>query len=117
MPNFKKFGGRIYGVQFTAKEQAAIDKEIKRQCAEYDQKNLNELDALILWLLHEEFGFGMKRLRRFYELFHSEFSELVKRYELEEDDAAWLCTYKLKQYGLDIEQWNKEGGEDESGHV
>lgn len=109
MPNFKRFGSRIYGVQFNAKEKAALDKEIQRQCAEFDQKNQNEIDALILWLLHEKFGFGMKRLRRFYDLFHTEFDALVKRYEMDEDDAVWLCTHKLKEYGLDIEQWNKEG--------
>lgn len=23
-------------------------------------------------------------------------------------DMVWLCTYKLKQYGIDIEEWNKQ---------
>lgn len=26
----------------------------------------------------------------------------LKRYQLSEDDAAWLCTYKLKEQGFDI---------------
>lgn len=114
MPNFKRAGGRIFGVQFSKKEQDAIDQEIQRQCAEYDRKNENEIDAIILWLLHEKFGFGMKRLRRFYDLFRTEFDALVKRYEMEKEDGVWLCTYKLKQYGLDIEQWNKEEEQDEA---
>lgn len=108
MPNFKKAGSRIYGVQFNSKEQAAINEEIQRQCAEYDRKNENEIDAIILWLLHEKFGFGMKRLRRFYDLFHTEFDRLINRYLMEKEDGVWLCTYKLKEYGLDIEEWNKE---------
>lgn len=65
MAVFKRANGHIFGVQFSAKEQKAIDAEILRQCAEYDKKNADEVDAVILWLLHEKFGFGKKRLRAF----------------------------------------------------
>lgn len=108
MAVFKKAGGRIFGVQFNAKEQRAIDKELLRQCAEYDRKNANEVDAIVLWLLHEKFGFGPKRLRAFYDYFKSDLSELLERYELGDADIAWLCTHKLKEYGVDIEKWNEE---------
>ena len=30
---------------------------------------------------------------------------LVKRYEME--DEAWLCTQKLKEYGVNVESWVK----------
>lgn len=115
MPVFKKASGHIYGVSFSKKEQKAIDQEIARQCAEFDRKNENEIDAIILWLLHEKFGFGMKRLRRFYDYFRTEFDALCKRYEMDSEDSAWLCTYLLKRYGLDIEKWNQEEHENETG--
>lgn len=51
MAVFKRANGHIFGVQFSAKEQKAIDAEILRQCAEYDKKNADEVDAVILWLL------------------------------------------------------------------
>lgn len=105
---FKKAGSKIYGVDFNKKEQEAINAEIQLQCADYDRKNVLEIDAIILWLLHENFGFGMKRLRRFFDLFATEIAALCNRYEMEKKDSVWLCTYKLKEYGLDIEQWNKE---------
>lgn len=108
MPVFKRNRGHIFGVQFSAKEQKAIDAEILRQCAEFDKKNEHELDALILWVLHEKFAFGKKRLRRFYDSFAAELDELVKRYELGDEDRAWLYTYKLKQCGIDIAAWNEE---------
>lgn len=79
MPVFKRNRGHIFGVQFSTKEQKAIDAEILRQCAEFDKKNANEIDALAKW------------------------------YEMGDEDKAWLCTYKLKQYGIDIAEWNKEG--------
>ena len=34
MAVFKRANGHIFGVQFSAKEQKAIDAEILRQCAE-----------------------------------------------------------------------------------
>lgn len=108
MAIFKKSNGRIFGVQFSAKEQQAIDAEILRQCAEYDRQNADEVDAVILWLLHEKFGFGEKRLRAFYDYFSIELDALVKRYEMGDEDKAWLCSRKLKDYGIDISEWNKE---------
>ena len=28
---------------------------------------------------------------------------------MDEGDNIWLCTYKLKEIGVDIESWNKDG--------
>ena len=85
-----------------------MDIEIKRQIAEYDRKHLKEIDAMILWQLHEQFGFGPKRLKQFYDALAKPIDELVKRCEM--DDQIWLCTYMLRKYGVDIEQWEKERG-------
>lgn len=67
-----------------------------------------EIDALVLWVLHEQLGWGEKRLRRFYDNFADEIDALVQRYQMDEEDKVWLCTQKLKDYGIDIEQWDKE---------
>ncbi len=90
------------------RKKKAMDIEIRRQLAEYDLKHANELDAMILWHLHEEFGFGPKRLKQFYDTFAVRLDELIKHYEMTDSDMVWLCTYKLKQYGIDIEEWNKQ---------
>ena len=98
----KKAGGKVFGADLTAAERKAMNLEIQRQLAEYDRKHANELDAIILWQLHAQFGFGAKR---FYNRFKAEYFDLVKRYELDEGDNIWLC--KLKE--IDIESWNKDG--------
>lgn len=108
MAIFKKSNGHIFGVQFSAKEQKAVDAEILRQCSEMNRKNMNEVDACILWLLHEKFGFGYQRLKQFHKLFGEELEALTKRYEMGAEDTIWLATRKLKEYGVDIEEWNKE---------
>jgi len=92
----------------TAAEKKAMDLEIQRQLAEYDRKHALELDAIILWELHQQLGLGEKRLRKFYNSFAGEIDALIKRYGMNEEDKVWLCTKKLKDYGVDIEQWDRE---------
>lgn len=88
----KKAGGKVYGAVLTAAEKKAMDLEIQRELAEYDRKHIAEIDATILWVLHEQFGFGAQRLR----------------YEMEDQDDIWLCTQMLKRIGVDVEAWHKE---------
>ena len=104
----KKSGKAVYGADFTANEKRAIDLEIQRQLKEYDKKHKVEIDALILWQLHKIFGFGPKRLKKFYTAFGEDMRALIKRYDLEDSDDIWLSTRKLKEYGIDLEQWEKE---------
>lgn len=94
----KKAGGKVYGAVLTAAEKKAMDLEIQRELAEYDRKHIAEIDATILWVLHEQFGFGAQRLRTYYDAFHDRIKE----------DDIWLCTQMLKRIGVDVEAWHKE---------
>lgn len=58
----KKAGGKIYGAVLTAAEKKAMNMEIERQLAEYTRKHEVELNAMILYVLHEQLGFGEQRL-------------------------------------------------------
>lgn len=98
--HIKKAGGKVYGAVLTAAEKKAMDIEIQKELAEYDRKHIAEIDATILWVLHEQFGFGAQRLRTYYDAFHD--------YEMEDQDDIWLCTQMLKRIGVDIEAWHKE---------
>lgn len=104
----KKHNGRVYGASMSAAEKKAAEIEIRKQLAEFDQKNAMELDALVLWILHNEFGFGEKRLKRFYDAFASEIFKLVDRYLMEDSKAIWLCTFDLERDGINIKAWHEE---------
>lgn len=104
----KKGFGKIYGAEFTTAEKKAIEMEIKRQMADYDSKHMLEIDALILWQLHEQFKFGPINLKRFFDGFSDSMDALSKRYELENEDKIWLCTKQLKDYGVDLEKWQED---------
>ena len=105
-----KFAGKVYGADLTAAERKAMNMEIQRQLEEYTEQHRLELDAMILWVLHSQYGWGEKRLRRFYDLFEKELDELLKYYELGAEDRAWLCTYLLKKDGIDVKKWSCEKG-------
>ena len=110
--NIKRTKNKIFGASLTAAEKKAMDMEIKRQLADYSRKHIDEIDSMILWNLHEIFGFGTKRLKRFYDGFHVEMDALINRYELDGSDQAWLCSEKLKNLGIDINDWrSKQGGD------
>lgn len=104
----KKSGKYIYGADLSAAEKKAMDIEIRRQLAEYTKKHEHELAAVVLWELHAQLGFGNDRLKKFYDNFIPALDDLIKRYEMEDGDEAWLCTQKLKDYGFDISKMEED---------
>lgn len=101
----KKNRGKVYGASFSLNEKKAIEREIQNQLAEYDKNHAKELSAMVLWVLHNEFGFGKTRLKRFYDIYATAVDGLINRYDLDDSDQIWLCTKKLKDAGIDIEEW------------
>ncbi|MCH5199004.1 MAG: hypothetical protein J1E34_08870 [Oscillospiraceae bacterium] len=91
----------------TKNQRAAIKAEAVKQVYEARDKLFNDMDAVILWTLHERFGFGKERLRRFFDGFVEEYTALQKHYELGKD-TPFVCKEKLKQIGVDVEEWETE---------
>lgn len=48
--NFKRFNGQIFGVEFTKKEQKAVDEEINRQMLAYHRQFIDDFDYMIIWV-------------------------------------------------------------------
>lgn len=103
----KQAGGKVFGAILTAKERKAMELEINRQIAESERQHANDLDILVLYVLHVHLGFGKKRLRRFFEAFTAEHNKLIDYYEMP-DDNVWLADRKLKEIGVDVAAWNAE---------
>lgn len=107
----KKAGKIVTGADLTEAEKRALNIEIQKSLAEYDRKNADEIDALFLWVMHDQFGFGYDRLKRIHDNFRPALDALCKRYEMtDKGDELWLCTHKLKEIGVDIEKWNATDG-------
>ena len=114
MPFFKKAAGVYFGVEFNAKEKAIIDEVLRKQFMEMNEKNFHEVDAVIIYILHNRLGISKKKLHDFYLAFREEFRAMQERYELEKSENLWLYTNLLKDQGIDIDAWAKEVSESES---
>lgn len=89
----------------TNRERKALEAEINRQTAQ-NVKNLSlNLQALVLWQLHEQEGWGKKKLLRFQKRFLPMIQELQRFYELENaSETDFVCRYKPKnEVGIDVE--------------
>lgn len=108
----KKHNGKIYGADFTKAEQKAFNIEVEKQLAEWNHEHDRELTAMSLWILHEEFGFGPERLKKFFTHFYNDIYALNARYLADEGEnninSLFLCSLKVKEYGIDLEAWEKE---------
>ena len=91
--------------KMTAKERKAMDDEIDRQLAEATRRQEGDIDALLLWYLHTEYGFGEKRLRKFMEGFNARLRELSDWYDMGEGDQMFLVRRELKKIGIDVDEW------------
>ena len=108
--NFHKCNGQIYKVDLTPKEQKALDAEINRQLIEKHSEFTDDVDYMIMRILHNHFGFGPARLRRFHEAFIADNNALVKHYEMV-DAGAYIARKEMDEIGCNIEEWNRERGE------
>lgn len=88
-------------------EKRALHAEVARQARQISDRFSLEVDATILWALHEEFGFGADRLRRVWDCVAVHRAELLKHYDMQ-DNAEFILLYKLRQIGVDVEKWTAE---------
>ena len=94
--------------QLSSRERKAMNEEIKKQILEHDENFAKDFDSMVLWTLHICFGFGKKRLKRFWDCFLKEHNNLRERYMLSPEDDGWLYRYKLKDIGVDVDNWYDE---------
>ena len=67
---------------------------------------IQNLEALILYQLHEQFGFGKQRLLTFFNHTTPMIKEMLEWANWDTDEEAiWLCKYKLKEeVGIDLDE-------------
>lgn len=108
--NFKKFHGQIFDVEFSSKEQRAIEAEVNRQLIKRHKEFADDVDYMIMKILHDHFGFELTELRQFYDHFTEDNYALIKHYEMP-DAGTYIARKEMNAIGCNIEQWNREGSE------
>lgn len=90
---------------FNSQSRDAMKKEINRQILIQQDKLMNGIDAMVLWTLHNELGFGKKRLERFYKAVCSNYLEMCAFFET---DDTYPAEQKLREIGVDLDRLRKE---------
>lgn len=93
-------------LNLTNREFKALRNEINRQTAQNVRKLAKNLQAMMLWQLHEQEGYGKVKLLRFQKRFVPAIKELEEYYMSESaDETDYICAYKLKnELGIDVEK-------------
>lgn len=79
--------------------------EINRQILAKDKEYQLDIDTMVLWTLHQCYGWGSARLKKFYVAMMKEHLRMREFYEL---DDLYPERYKLKEKGVDVEAWYDE---------
>lgn len=89
----------------TDRVREAMETEINRQILEHDEQYWLDIDSMVMWTLYRVFGFGPKRLRKFYEAMIQEHLRMREYYQMND---CYPEREILKRMGVDIEAWGKE---------
>jgi hypothetical protein len=87
-----------------------MDEHINQQIIERHREFTDDFDYMVMKLLHDHFGFGLTRLRRFYEAFTADNDALIKHYEMS-DAGVYVARKEMNEIGCNIEKWNSERSE------
>lgn len=101
-------GSKIFGAHLSKVERQALNIEVKKAIVENEELYRQDLDAAILYYLNTKYGFGVKRLRDFWDGFNKLHDEMIQHYMIDSEDAAWVCREALKNIGVDVKQWYEE---------
>lgn len=89
-------------------ERKACEGAIREQIASGVEKLKGNIEAIVLWQLHEQFGFGAKRLEAFLIGFQPALQELKAFYEIEgQEETELACIHNLKSIGFDTDKLGK----------
>lgn len=93
-------------IKISNKMRKALMDEVNRQTADSVVRLQRNLQALVLWTLRAELGFGKKRLLRFHNRFAQAIQDLKDYYMYDTvEETEFVCLYKLKhEVGIDVDE-------------
>ena len=94
--------------KMTNREMQALDGQIREQISVHIGLLKGNIEAIVLWQLHEQFGFGAKRLEAFLEGFQPALQELKAFYDVDgQEETELACLHNLKSIGVDTDKLGK----------
>lgn len=95
--------------QLPEKTQSDLTAFATKELVEFVLNKMGaDLDAMILFVLHEEYGFGKHKLRNVWDSVFKWKLKLRQQWEGSESDIADDARRVLKRIGVDVDLWEKE---------
>lgn len=89
-------------------QMQALKGEIRSTIASSIGKLSGNIEAIVLWQLHEQKGLSVKQLEKFLEGFRPALQELMDFYGIEStEDVEFACVQNLKSIGFDTDKLGK----------
>lgn len=94
--------------KLSQREMLAVNGEIREQIGQQIRKLSGSIEALVLWQLHVQKDYGVKRLEDFLEGFRPALQELIEFYDLDgTEEVEFACIQNLKAIGFDTDKLGK----------
>jgi hypothetical protein len=94
--------------KMTNAQMKALNGAIRKEIANSVDDLKANIEAIVLWQIHEQLGYGVKRLETFLEGFQPALQELNDFYNLEDaDETKCACVHNLKSIGFDTDKLGK----------
>ena len=95
---------RVYD-QPTAKQKKALKKQCVVEFHNLLESYNRQVALQIMYILHFNYGFGKKRLESFFNELKKMQESHITRYEVKDDDVPDICEIKLRESGINIEDF------------
>lgn len=94
--------------KMTNREMQALEGSIREQIGKSVGKLQGNIEAIVLWQLHVQKGWGVKRLEEFLEGFRPALQELMDFYGVDSaEEVEFACVQNLKSIGFDTDKLGK----------
>ena len=103
----------VYSIKPTSMVDAVINgvgkdvmlSEIRKHVLNEERSLSIDIDTCVLWTLHNRYGWGKQRLKKFYADLFDEHLRVRQFYDI---DDMYPERMKLKEKGIDVEAWYNE---------
>ena len=102
---------RLYSNQPNAAQRKALHKQCQKEFFNLLENYNKQVAAQIMCILHFDFGFGKKRLFDFFKKLKRMQADYMERYELIDEEVPDVCEIKLRNAGINLEEFFEYEGD------
>lgn len=88
----------------TNEQRRMLEIEMRHQAVELNKEYDLDFEAAWMWVMHEKYGFGLKRLLKLRKEVITETKRMQKYFKMKDN---YPQRYKLKEIGYDVEALDK----------